>query len=53
MFTMEVETDSDGELILTFPDELLEALDWQPGDWLTWVENKNGTWTIVKEISHD
>ena len=49
MFTIEVEADSDGELLLEFPDELMDAVNWQPGDTITWIDNEDGTWTLTKE----
>jgi hypothetical protein len=49
MFSIEIEADENGELMLEFPDELMEALDWQPGDTITWKENKNGSWTLRKK----
>lgn len=49
MYTLTVEADSDGELMLQFPDELMDALNWQPGETLVWEDNQDGTWTITKE----
>lgn len=49
MFSIEIEADSDGELMLTFPDELMDALNWQPGDTVTWEDNEDGTWTLTKK----
>ena len=49
MFSIEIEADENGELMLEFPDELMEALDWQPGDTISWKENKNGSWTLRKK----
>jgi bifunctional DNA-binding transcriptional regulator/antitoxin component of YhaV-PrlF toxin-antitoxin module len=43
-----VEKDEDGELLLTFPDELMDAMDWKLGDVLEWIDNEDGTWTIQK-----
>ena len=41
--------DSDtGELILQFPDELIEKMGWEIGDSLEWVE-VDGAWTIQKK----
>jgi len=48
MFSIEIEADSDGELMLTFPDELMDALNWQPGETVTWEDNEDGTWTLTK-----
>lgn len=48
-WTLNVETDSEtGELILSFPDELLESLGWQEGDVLDWAMNDDGTVTMTK-----
>lgn len=41
-----VPVDEDG--ILTFPDELMDALDWKEGDTLEWIDNKDGSFTLKK-----
>ena len=33
-----IQVDSDGDLILVFPDELLAAMDWNEGDTLIWTQ---------------
>jgi bifunctional DNA-binding transcriptional regulator/antitoxin component of YhaV-PrlF toxin-antitoxin module len=38
--------DDDG--ILTFPDELMEKLGWKEGDVLEWIDNKDGSFSLVK-----
>ena len=38
----------DDEGILTFPDELMDALDWHPGDMLEWIDNQDGSFTLKK-----
>jgi len=38
--------DDDG--ILTFPDEMLESLGWKEGDVLQWIDNKDGSFSLVK-----
>lgn len=38
----------EGDLAVEFPDELMEAAGWKVGDTMTWIDNKDGTWTIVK-----
>lgn len=45
---VEKDTDSD-ELILTFPDDLIEQMDWQIGDTLIWTDNQDGSWTLSKQ----
>jgi uncharacterized membrane protein (UPF0127 family) len=47
-FICPVVEDSDGELCLEFPDEVLDALDFRIGDKLIWEPSLNGTWTIKK-----
>lgn len=39
----------EGDLAVEFPDELMEAAGWKVGDTMTWIDNKDGTWTIVKK----
>jgi hypothetical protein len=43
-----VDKDDDGELLLSFPDELMDAMAWVPGDVLEWIDNEDGTWTLNK-----
>lgn len=35
--------------ILTFPPEMLEEVGWKEGDKLIWIDNKDGTWSLIKE----
>ena len=48
VYTAPVEVDSDGDLILIFPDELLAAMDWNEGDTLVWTQNDDDTWTLKR-----
>jgi bifunctional DNA-binding transcriptional regulator/antitoxin component of YhaV-PrlF toxin-antitoxin module len=48
-----IEVDSAGDLILVFPDELLEAMDWNEGDTLKWQQNDDGSWTLTKNENSD
>lgn len=34
--------------VVTFPQELLDKAGWQPGDTLRWIDNRDGSWTLVK-----
>ena len=34
--------------ILTFPDNVMEELGWKEGDLLEWVDNKDGSLSLVK-----
>ena len=35
--------------ILLLPQDLLDAADWKEGDCLNWIDNNDGTWSLVKE----
>ena len=48
-YTATVIEDENGDLILPFPEELLEELGWKIGDKLLWKDNENGTFTIQKD----
>ena len=55
-YKLEVMTDSNGELILEFPDELMDNVGWQGGDTLLWQQQENGDWLVSKKettISED
>ena len=38
--------DDDG--VITFPDEFIEKLGWKEGDVLQWIDNKDGSFSLVK-----
>ena len=35
--------------ILVLPEDLLKETGWKEGDNLLWIDNKDGTWSLVKE----
>jgi hypothetical protein len=37
------------EGILPLPNDLLQATGWKEGDCLQWIDNYDGSWTLVKE----
>lgn len=41
-----IQEGEDGELVLPFPQELLDEVGWKPGDNLEWVDRGDGTWEI-------
>lgn len=43
------ETDDNGNLLLTFPSDLLEMQGWKEGDTVEWIDNGNGTWILRKK----
>jgi bifunctional DNA-binding transcriptional regulator/antitoxin component of YhaV-PrlF toxin-antitoxin module len=49
-WTVTLEEDPEtGELILPFPQEFLDEAGWQEGDVLEWVDNKDGSYSLVKK----
>lgn len=38
-----------GDSILTLPPDLLTEAGWKEGDNLLWIDNEDGTWSLVKE----
>lgn len=49
-WTVTLEEDPEtGELVLPFSDEMLGEVGWQEGDVLEWIDNKNGSWSLVKK----
>jgi len=38
-----------GDLILPFSNEMLEEVGWREGDVLEWIDNKDGSWSLVKK----
>ena len=47
-YTIPVSEDENGDMIITFPDELMEQMNWQIGDSLEWSDNEDGTWSLRK-----
>lgn len=37
------------EGILPLPEDLLKETGWKEGDNLIWVDNNDGTWSLIKE----
>lgn len=38
-----------GDVILPFPDDMLEEAGWREGDVLEWIDNQDGSWSLVKQ----
>ena len=48
-WTVIIEEDVEtGDVILPFPQEMLDEVGWNPGDNLKWVDRGDGTWEIRK-----
>jgi hypothetical protein len=49
-WSLTVEEDPEtGDAILTFPPDLLEEAGWKEGDTLNWVDQKDGSYRLIKE----
>ena len=50
-WVLTVEEDpANGDAILTFPQDLLEAADWKEGDTLEWIDLGDGSWQLKKKV---
>jgi len=38
-----------GDVILPFPQDFLDDVGWKEGDVLEWIDNKDGSWSLVKQ----
>lgn len=49
-WTLTIEEDPEtGDLFLPFTEEILKELKWKEGDVLEWVDNQDGSWSLVKQ----
>lgn len=49
-WTVTLEEDPEtGDLILPFTNEMLQDVGWHEGDVLEWIDNKDGSWSLVKK----
>jgi hypothetical protein len=51
-YTLPIEQDGD-DLILSFPDALMESVGWEVGDQVVWTENGDGSWTLSKVVKDE
>jgi hypothetical protein len=35
--------------MLPLPDDLLAEAGWKEGDYLHWIDNQDGSWSLIKE----
>ena len=49
IITVEEADDGSGDLVLPLNDEIMESSGWKIGDMITWIDNKDGTWSIKKK----
>jgi len=50
-YIIEIQEDQDGELFIQFPEEIIEELDWQEGDILSW--NLKGEGIILSRLNDE
>ena len=49
-----VTLEDDGEnLILPFPDEVMDTLGWDDGDVLEWIVNEEDSTIIIRKVTDD
>jgi hypothetical protein len=49
-YTVALEEDpTTGDLILPFTDEMLDQVGWKEGDTIEWINNENGSYSLVKK----
>jgi hypothetical protein len=48
-FTVTLEEDENGDLIMPIPTELLAQMGWDEGDTLIWEESFNGSYSLRKK----
>jgi hypothetical protein len=46
--SLEEADDGSGDLVLPFPQDMLDEVGWMLGDNLKWVDREDGTWEIRK-----
>lgn len=46
---IDVKEDENGDCFIELGYQILDQLDWKVGDELEWIDNHNGTWSIVKK----
>ena len=42
------QNESTGECFVLLPEDLLEQVDWQEGDSIKWIDNRDGSFTLKK-----
>lgn len=54
-YVVNLEEDEEGNLILPFPEGLLEEMGWTEGTVLYWTDNKDGTFSLSdkKDLDND
>jgi bifunctional DNA-binding transcriptional regulator/antitoxin component of YhaV-PrlF toxin-antitoxin module len=48
---VKIEKTEEGEAFFRIPDKYQEELQWEEGDTIKWLDNKDGSWTLKKVSS--
>jgi len=51
--TVHLEEDSNGDLVLPLTLDVLNQVGWKPNDTLKWIDNSDGTFSIIKYENSD
>lgn len=51
--TVHLEEDSNGDLVLPLTLDVLNQVGWKPDDTLKWIDNSDGTFSIIKYENSD
>lgn len=43
--------EQDGYQHIELPDSLMKKMGWKIGDTIDWVDNKDGSWSLLKVVS--
>lgn len=49
-WTVTVEQDGE-DLVLPLPQDLLDQAGWSTGDTLEWIDNHDGSFSLIKKVS--
>jgi len=39
----------DGELAIDLPEDMLKELNWTEGTVIEWIDNKDGSWSLMEK----
>jgi len=52
-YTVSLEEDKNGDLILPLSPDILKQMGWDEGDTLLWEELPNGSWSLKKKENNE
>lgn len=48
---VKIEEAENGDIFFRIPIEFEEVLQWEEGDVIEWIDNKDGSWTLQRKTS--